>query len=118
MPAPQRNASPDCLDQPERPGPLQKAVDRAKRASRRESENEPVAALLQSVSHQHRGHREQTEQAQYIHLHPAFVPPCETLCHIFVTMQFAQRIFRAAAFERNANIERRIFWPPRTTTLV
>ena len=58
---------PDRLDQPERPGALQKSVNRTERASAREGEDEPVAAILQRVSHQHRGHREQTEQAQRIH---------------------------------------------------
>ena len=61
IPAPQRDAGPDRLDQPERPGALQKSVSRPERACAGKGEDEPMAALLQRVGHQHRGHREQTE---------------------------------------------------------
>src|SRR5216684_1044523 len=66
-PAPQRDESPDRLDQPERPGALQKPIDRTQRAGHGKSQDEPMAALLQRVSHQHRGHREQAEKAKGVH---------------------------------------------------
>src|ERR1700682_1114638 len=60
-PAPQRDHRPNRLDQPERPGALQESVNRPQRAGDRKREDEPAAAILQRVTHQHRRHREQTE---------------------------------------------------------
>jgi kynurenine formamidase len=54
-PAPQCDAGPDRLDQSERPGALQKSVNRTQRARRREAEDKPAAAILQRVTHQHAG---------------------------------------------------------------
>ena len=53
-PAPQRDHGPNGLDQAERPGALQKPVNRAQRAGGREGKDEPVAAFLQRVAQQHR----------------------------------------------------------------
>jgi hypothetical protein len=39
----------------------QKSANRARRASGGEREDEPMAAILQRVARQHRGHREQSE---------------------------------------------------------
>src|SRR6267142_1919810 len=66
-PAPQRDTGPDRLDEPERPSALEKAINRTKRAGAGEGEDEPVAAIFQRVCHEHRSHREQTEQAKRIH---------------------------------------------------
>src|SRR3954454_4911993 len=66
-PAPQRDPGPDRLDQPERPGALQKSVSRTQRAGSREAEDEQAIAILHCVTHEHRGHREQSEQAEGIH---------------------------------------------------
>src|SRR4051794_10098033 len=66
-PAPQRDAGPDRLDQPERPRTLEESIKRAQRAGSGKAEDELVAAVLQGVTDKHRGYREQSEQAQGIH---------------------------------------------------
>src|ERR1035441_7250599 len=60
-PAPQRDDGPDGFDQAERPGALQESVDRTERAGDGKSEDEPMAAVLQRVAHEHRGDGEQTK---------------------------------------------------------
>src|SRR5262249_8016092 len=63
-PAAERHPCPDRLDEPERPGALQEAVGRAEAARRRKSQDEPAAALLESIAQQHQRHGEQSEERE------------------------------------------------------
>src|SRR6478609_5097036 len=61
LPSPQRHNGPDRFDQTKRPGALQKAVSRTERAGHGEQQNEPMAAIFQGVTDQHRRDGEQAE---------------------------------------------------------
>ena len=60
-PPPQRNAGPDRLDQSERPGTLQEAVDGSQRTGARKGKDKHMMAILQRVARQHGGDREQSK---------------------------------------------------------
>ena len=49
-----RHDGPDGLDQSERPGALQEAVDRTEDARAREREDKPAAAAFEPVGYEHR----------------------------------------------------------------
>jgi len=67
VPTPNSHQRPDRLDHSERPGALQKAVDRTQGAGRREPENESASAILQRIAHQHGRDGEQSEQCEAVH---------------------------------------------------
>lgn len=52
---------PDCFHHSEGPRAQYEAVKRAETASKGKRENKPVTLRFESVEHQHRGHRKQTE---------------------------------------------------------
>ncbi len=65
--APQRDQSPDRLDQPEGPGALQKAVGRAQRAGCGEAEDVDAAAWLQRIKDKHGADGEKPEGGEQVH---------------------------------------------------
>ena len=73
IPAPQRNTRPDRSTSLNGQRPAE-TVNRSRAPRKREAENEPVAAILQRVSHQHRRDREQSKSCQRLHcLFPALL---------------------------------------------
>ena len=66
LPAAKRNQGPDRLDDAERPGSAQEAVERGKQAGAGEGKDEPVTLMLESVEAEHRGDGEKPEQRQRV----------------------------------------------------
>src|SRR4029453_9913238 len=60
-PSPQRNTSPDCFHQSERPSALQEAVRRPQPTRHGERQDEPRASVLECVAHEHCCDREEAE---------------------------------------------------------
>jgi hypothetical protein len=60
-PSPERNEAPDGLDNSERPSALQKSIGRTEPTGQCERKNEPMAAIFQRISYEHRSDGEQSE---------------------------------------------------------
>jgi hypothetical protein len=60
-PSTECNASPDELDDPERPGARQEAVDARQNAASREAEYEPPAPILEGIHRHHERERDDSE---------------------------------------------------------
>ena len=67
-PPPDGDNRPDRFDDPEWPGPLQKAVRGTQRTCAGKREDEPVAAGLQRVEDQHQADRNQTKEREAVHV--------------------------------------------------
>lgn len=68
MPPAQGNHRPYSLDEPERPRPLQEAVDGGQHAGERKKEHIDGRTLFQRIAGEHHGNCEQAEKCQAIHV--------------------------------------------------
>ena len=66
-PAPKGHDGPYRLDDSEGPRALQKPVDGAERAGAGETEDKPVAAILEMITNEHRRHGKEAKDCQTIH---------------------------------------------------
>jgi len=66
-PSPGRHNRPDGFHQPKRPCSLKESVNRPQRARHGEQQDEPRAALLERVTHQHGRHREESKNCESVH---------------------------------------------------
>src|SRR5450631_1430823 len=68
-PAAERYRPPDCFENPERPGALQKRIDRRRKAGPAHPEGEPRVAALQRIADEHDGKRHHAEKRERIESH-------------------------------------------------
>ena len=74
-PSPGRHNRPDGFHQPKRPRSLKKSVNRSQRARHGKQQDEPRAALLKRVTHQHGRHREKSKNCESVHKTFSRLPP-------------------------------------------
>ncbi len=74
-PSPARHNRPDGFHQPKRPRSLKKSVNRPQRACHGEQQDEPRAALLKRVTHQHGRHCKETKKCESVHESFPRLPP-------------------------------------------
>jgi hypothetical protein len=71
LPPPNGHPGPNGLKNSERPRTLEKPIDRAERTCASESQNEPVASVLERVEDQHRCDGKQPKGRKDIHFKPS-----------------------------------------------